>query len=31
MDKRNFLEAGRYDTSTFHMFCVFWYTLLMAN
>src|SRR6218665_2922489 len=27
MDKRNFLEVGRYDTSTFHFFHVFWDTL----
>ena len=28
MDKRNFLEVGRYDTSTFHFFRVFWDTLV---
>jgi len=27
MDKRNFLEVGRYDTSTFDFFRVFWDTL----
>jgi len=27
MDKRNFMEGGRYDTSTLHFFLVFWDTL----
>ena len=28
MNKRNFLEVGRYDTSTFQFFLVFWDTLI---
>ena len=28
MDKRNFLEGGRYDTCTFYFFLVFWDTLM---
>src|SRR6218665_902152 len=31
MDKRNFLEVGRYDTSTFHFFHVLWDTLICTH
>jgi len=31
MDKRNFLGVGRYGTSTFNFFIVFWDTLLTVN
>jgi len=31
MDKRNFLEVGRYDTCTFHFFLVFWDALTSVS